>query len=385
MSAPSELSAREASAGVSATDEYVVGVQNPSIFEQLKQKLDLSGESRIDLAGRYWIVKAPRDTNIRSFDGVTSFDQNAELSILGTVIPDDEFFPFQCGMQTINAPEGWDILSKSPDVDLALMDTGVDYNHPDLMTGGSKFWTIRAVGSMSLLDENGHGTHMAGILSGDESDAHGIVGVSWKYKSLTSYRCLDDEGHGKLKDGLQALLDAIAQHPRIIVFGWGTTVEIEAIKNEMRKATDILFVAAAGNSGRDIDTDEKTYPAAYGSELDNLISVMAIDCKAGGSSPVPSWFTNRGGTSVHIAAPGDGPDPYRIYSTALGGTHYKLAGTSMSAAFVAGAAALVLQQNSSLTPKQVRDKLMNTAAPLAANYKTYCVSGGYLDLYKALQ
>jgi subtilisin family serine protease len=299
-------------------------------------------------------------------------EPNLILYALATPPPQDPGYAMQCGLKAINAEKAWDTFQPdAPNVKIAIVDSGVDKTHPDLY-GNAKTATDDDV------DRNGHGTHLAGIIGGISDDAFGIVGVTWK-TNITAFRFLDRAGRGTLEDAIPKLEAAIDLQPHIILLAWGVgakskdSMELERL---LRGAHRVLFVAAAGNSGQDTDI-YPVYPASFRG-LNNMISVMATTC-----DDIRPRFSNFGATTVDLAAPGEGLGrDLRIYSTVLNHQWGHLAGTSMAAAFVAGAAALVFEQNPSATPQQVKCWLTKTVTPLPGLKNA---AGGRLDLAGAVK
>ena len=302
----------------------------------------------------------------------TTSNAEPDLYLVGlaTPAPRDPGYTQQCGLKAIHAEEAWQTITEAPNVKIAIVDSGVDETHPDL-TGNAAPASPR-----DDVDVNGHGTHLAGIIGGIQDDKIGIVGVTWKTK-ITAYRFLDASGRGTLKEAIPKIEQAISGSPRIILLAWGVakgSPELNAVLLKA-KANEILLVAAAGNSGQDT-AEHRIYPASY--PLDNLISVMATTC-----DDVRPRFSNFGQYTVDLAAPGEGlSNNLRIYSSVLHHQWGHLAGTSMSAAFVAGAAALVFEKNPTATPQQVKCWLnLNVDQIPGLENK----SGGRLNLAKTVK
>lgn len=266
--------------------------------------------------------------------------------------PSDPEFPKECGLRAIHAEKAWTTINAiSGSVKIAVVDTGLA-DHPDLPHA-------KRGNNTTDVDENGHGTAVAGVI-GAESGSIGIVGVVWD-ASMTAYRFLDRNGRGYVTDAYDKINTAVAQGANIIVLPWGVRTYDDTLQMVLASHPNVLFVAPAGNNGGDACQDP-VYPAAF--DLDNVISVMATTC----DDTVPR-FSNYG-ANVDIAAPGEGPSRnLRIYSTVLHQRWGNLAGTSMSAAYVGGAAALVLQrsiaQGAQCTPAEIKEWLKRTGEKLA--------------------
>jgi len=277
----------------------------------------------------------------------------------------------------IGAPAAWALTTGSPDVTVAVVDTGVDRTHPDLFANLVPGWDF-AYGDSDPTDYDGHGTHVAGTIAARGNNGRGVVGVAWQ-TSLMPVQALDANGDGSVSDIVNAYAFAAARGARVVnaSLGGGTysAAEYQAIK----AAKNVLFVVAAGNSGADTDV-RGSYPCAY--DLPNVLCVAATD-----NTDHLAAFSNYGARNVDIAAPG-----VHIYSTVGGpgrcGSYTWMSGTSMATPEVSGAAALVLAAHRDLTPVQVRKLLIDTADALpdaADRAKINAGAGGRLDVASALQ
>jgi thermitase len=292
----------------------------------------------------------------------------------------------------INAEKAWDITTGSKKVVIAIIDTGVDFKIPDLKDNA---WTNEAeangipqvdddkngyiddihgynfvAGNGDSTDDNEHGSHCAGTIGGKGNDGTGVAGVNWDV-SIMAVKFLSSDGSGTLANAIAAIDYARKNGARIMSNSWGGGSYTETLKKAITDARDAgaLFVAAAGNDGTDNDTTP-AYPASY--DVDNIISVAAVDIAG-----QPASFTNVGAKSVHVAAPG-----VNIRSTIPGGFAY-LSGTSMATPHVSGVAGLLLANNDQLTYKEVRERIIKSAHPLAS-LKGVIASGGIVDAYAAL-
>lgn len=291
----------------------------------------------------------------------------------------------------IGAIEAWKISKGSNDIKIAVIDTGVDYNHEDLKNNiminteeisgngidddgngyiddvyGYNF----ASNNNNPMDGHGHGTHCAGVI-GAEHNSIGIAGVMANVKILP-VKFLSDSGSGTLEGALKSIDYAITRGVNIMSNSWGGGPRSEALFEVIQKAEQagILFIAAAGNSRANNDTTA-TYPANY--EIDSMVSVGAMDGKGQRAS-----FSNFGEKMVHVFAPG-----VDTYSTVQGNKYKKMSGTSMACPHVAGIAGLILAQEPSLTPLEVKMRLMNTAN--RADDLRSSTASGYVRADKALQ
>ena len=291
-------------------------------------------------------------------------------------VPSDDRFRDLWGMQTINAPQAWSSVTSSP-VIVGVIDTGIDYNHPDLI---KNVWTSdRGTHGYNALtrredpmDDNGHGTHCAGTIAAMGDNGIGVAGVCWNVKVM-GLKFLDERGHGDDDDAIRCIDFAIANGVRVLSNSWGGydyTPELqEAI--ERAKIAGVLFIAAAGNDSSNNNGRDQHYPSSYPN--DNIIAVMSID-----PDGRPSYFTNYGFESVDIAAPGS-----NILSTWPGRRLKAISGTSMATPHVAGAAALLWGHSKfqSAHWKTIKDELLSAKNIQKGNgLEDLCVTGGILDL-----
>jgi large repetitive protein len=274
----------------------------------------------------------------------------------------------------IDAVEAWNNTTGHPDLVIGVIDTGIDYKHPELSTNmwenvaeknGVKNKDDDNNGYVDDFcgwnfyddnndpnDDNMHGTHVAGTIGALANNKKGIAGVAPKVK-LVALKFLNAQGSGYLSDALEAINYA-TRIPKLIATNnsWGGGGFSQEMKDAIDDASrhDILFVAAAGNSGRNNDVTP-AYPASY--DCGNIISVAATDFKDQLAS-----FSNYGRNTVHIGAPGVG-----IYSTTPKKKYDTLNGTSMAAPHVSGVCVLVRAMFPALTMMQVRGKILTTGDP----------------------
>ena len=226
------------------------------------------------------------------------------------------------------------------------------------------------------MDDNGHGTHCAGIIGAEGGNGLGVAGVNWNVK-IMPLKFMDENGSGTTKDAIEAINYVIDRkragvNVRIISASWGSTIKSRALEDVIRKAGEegILFVAAAGNASSDNDRAPH-YPASY--DLGNVISVAAVN-----RNDQLASFSNYGAKSVQVAAPGE-----EILSTWLEHDFRELKGTSMATPFVSGVAALILSQNPNLPVSDLRAKLLNSVDPIPS-LKGKVSSGGRINAAKAV-
>ena len=254
----------------------------------------------------------------------------------------------------LNVQEAWKITQGSSDVVVAVIDTGVDYTHPDLkdnvastiingsVTHGYDFTR----GTTDAMDDNEHGTHCSGII-GAELNGIGIVGISPKVKILP-VKFLDSQGSGTTENAIKAVRYAVDQGAKVLSMSWGGAGESQLLAAEIKRAVDlgVYVVAAAGN-----DTSNNDSVGSFPANYPGVIAVGSTD-----EQDKMSYFSNYGPQHVFIGAPGS-----NILSTIPGGQYAKLSGTSMATPQVSGAIALALSISGSMTPAQLKAKLCDSS------------------------
>ncbi|MDW7774762.1 MAG: S8 family peptidase [Methanosarcinales archaeon] len=252
------------------------------------------------------------------------------------------------GVYKVNAPAIWNNTTGSG-VKIAIIDTGISNKHPDLTVSGG----INLVGtstSKKWNDDNGHGTHVAGII-GARNNSIGVLGVA-PGAELYAVKVLDQFGGGSISDVVEGIEWAVQNDMDIISMSLGTTEYSQALNDSSTSAyhAGILLVASAGNNG---DGNPNTNDVMYPARFESVIAISAIDQ----NNMAVSWSAD--GSEVELAAPGVG-----IYSTWLDGGYRSMSGTSIAAPFVSGVAALMLQNNGGASPDEVRAAMADGAVDL---------------------
>lgn len=351
---------------------------------------------------------------LSNFPGVAFVEPNFVVHAIN--VPNDPFFNLEWGLQNtgqtilgvpgtagadIKAVPAWDISTGSRTNVVTVIDTGIDYTHPDLtpnvwsapaaytVTVGGQSITCAAgthgLNAITLtcdpLDDNGHGTHVSGTIGAVGNNSQGVAGVNWT-ASIIGCKFLDASGSGFISDAINCIDFAIqvkstfasssGANVRILSNSWGGGGFSQALMDDINRAgtNDMLFVVAAGNSSSNDDTIP-TYPPSY--KTANMIAVAATNNKDALAS-----FSNYGPATVHLGAPG-----VNIASTYPGNQYAYLSGTSMAAPHVSGAAALVLSA-CSLGTAALKSVLLNNVDPIPS-LAGITVTGGRLDVNKAIR
>lgn len=301
---------------------------------------------------------------IREKDGVESAEP--DYLIKRNYVPQDPFYTSQWYHNKIRTPEAWDKTKGSENITVAVIDGGIDLNHPDL-TNQIDVAYDAIYDSYNTVPEDDHGTHVAGIIASSMNNGIGVAGVSPNTRIMV-INIFDESGYAYTSDLIDAIYFAISKGANIINMSLGSyqysSFENDAIQDAYNSG--LLIVAAAGNES----TYEPSYPASY----DNVISVSSTDQDDSDSS-----FSNYG-QYIDIAAPGS-----NIYSTVTKDTYNWMSGTSMATPVVAGVAALVWASEPSLTNEQVANRLISTADDLGPIGKDYYYGYGRINAKKALK
>lgn len=300
---------------------------------------------------------------LRSSTGVTSVGED------GRVWATDQHLPW--GVDRIDA-DMVRIYNKGAGVRVAIVDTGIDLDHPDLhVAGGATF----VGGTSSADDDNGHGTHVAGIVAALDNGL-GVIGVAPE-AALYAVKVLNHNGEGYTSDLIRGIEWAVDNNMQVV----NMSLAASGPSTELQQACDVAFqsgvilVSVAGNSGNPSGTgDNVPYPARY----DSVIAVASTDSSDSRASDSGT------GPAVELAAPG-----VSIYSTCRGGTYCTKQGTSMASAHVAGVAALVIASGiedasgNGRVNDEVRQRLQQTADDLGAAGRDTLYGYGLVDANQA--
>jgi thermitase len=235
--------------------------------------------------------------------------------------PDDPYFGRQWGLPIIGAPQAWDVTTGSPNINIAILDTGVDQDHPDL--ADKIVSNINLTSSPTADDIHGHGTHVAGIAAATTNNGVGVAGLGYT-STIMNVKVLGDGGAGTYSSLVSGIIWAADNGAEIINMSLGGSSYSTTLENAVNYAwsNGVVVVAAAGNAG----SSTPCYPAAHA----NCMGVAATS----GYDALAS-FSNYGNW-VDVAAPGVG-----IYATLKDSGYGYKSGTSMASPHVAGLAGLV--------------------------------------------
>jgi thermitase len=282
-------------------------------------------------------------------------------------LPNDQLYQeeYQWNLPAIGTERGWSISKGNEDITIAVIDTGVDLDHPDLVNRLVEGYNI--IGDNSNPDDdNGHGTHVAGIIASETNNREGIAGLTW-FNKIMPIKAMSAEGYGTTFDIAKGIIWAVDNGADVINLSLGNYKESNVLRRAIRYAynNDVVMIAAAGNDG----TRQPSYPAAYPEVLS--VSAVSYDGKL-------ADFSNYG-SYINISAPG-----VYIPSTYFNEQYASLSGTSMAAPHVAGLAGLVKSANPELTNNEVITIIQTTARDLGAKGKDIEFGSGLIDVDKAL-
>jgi subtilisin family serine protease len=395
----------------------------PQGIAQARRDADADMDKSIGGAGFRLLRSRSKDTatlinELSLRDDVLYVEPNYVISI--SALPNDPRFSELWGLQNtgqaaggiagtygvdIGATSAWDISTGARSSVVAVVDSGVDYTHPDL---AANIWSAPApftvtIGGQTILceagthgfnaitrtcnpmDDNGHGTHVSGTIGAVGNNGVGVAGVNHT-ASMMAIKILDAAGNGFISDAVDAMEFALqvrqslgaGANVRVLSNSWGWSGEAsQALLDQINRAgaADMLFVASAGNGGIDHLGDDNdtvpSYPATY--DAPNVISVAATDNRDARGS-----FSNYGLKSVDLGAPG-----VQVLSTVPGGGYESWSGTSMAAPHVSGAAALLLSR-CNLDTVNLKGALLGNVDPVTA-LLNITVTGGRLNVSKAIR
>jgi subtilisin family serine protease len=354
--------------------------------ERAEVLADLRRDPRVRFAepdAIYRVDTLPNDPSFGQLWGLNNTGQTVKTST-GTADAD------------IDAPEAWSTTTGSSSVVVAVIDSGVDWHHPDL---AGNIWTnlgescpgcasdgidndgngyVDDVHGWDFVnddndpfDDNGHGTHVAGTIGASGSNGLGVTGVNWNVQ-IMPLKFIAANGQGTADDAVRAILYATRMGAVVSNNSWGGEEFSQALEDAIVQADahGSLFVAAAGNSARDTDV-RPDYPSGF--DVPNVLTVGATD-----QNDVRAWFSNYGRRSVDLAAPGT-----NIYSTWPGGSYRFLDGTSMAAPHATGVVALAKAAFPAASAIGLKTLLLRTVDP-NASFADLAATGGRLNARSAV-
>jgi thermitase len=401
------LAAPASAAAPAASGRLLVGFEK-GVSKDRQERILSAADARIGRrfgavrGGRLAVVR-PRSgkatdalrKRLRSTDGVAYAEPDFFQFASMEKVPNDPFYTLDYALvdspadHDIDAPTAWGTRTSCAKV--AILDTGIDTDHPDLAPNVYKSsdkpnngkdddkngyvddtYGYNAInGKGSGEDDNGHGTHVSGIVAGRGNNGNGSTGVCWSAK-LVAVKFMNSHGKGSTSVAIDGIDYAVKNGIKIINCSFGSSSKSSALHDAVDYAQDhnVLLVVAAGNDSENIDKNP-IYPASYTDS--NILAVAAST-----DEDTLASFSNFGSEGVDVAAPGD-----EIFSTYLGGGYKYLSGTSMAAPYAAGTAALLRKQESDATYGDLRYAIRHKVdkPPALAGKVAY---DGRLNVQKAL-
>lgn len=324
--------------------------------------------------------------------------------------PDDPLFPREWGLRNtgqgagtpgadINVTGAWNTVTGSRQTVIAIVDTGVDFRHPDLAdniwtnpgeTGGDAMGRDRRANGIdddgngyvddwrgwdfrnndnNPMDDYGHGTHCAGVAAAAGNNGIGISGVNWKAR-IMPLKFIGSDGFGTEVNAAKAIRYAERMGADVISCSWGGSASNQVLENAINSTT-VPVVCSAGNDRVDIESSPH-YPASYPAR--QVIAVAGTN----NQDSLASW-SNYGAVSVDVAAPGNS-----IYSTYTGGGYVYMTGTSMAVPFVSGLAGLITAKNPHLSAKKIKALILNNVK-VRPTLVGKTVTGGRIDAFRSVR
>lgn len=282
--------------------------------------------------------------------------------------PNDALYSrYQWNLPLIETLQGWEIGKGSQDIKVAVVDTGVDLDHPDLQGHLLEGFNVVSEGKALPYDDVGHGTHVAGVISAVVNNGEGVAGMTW-HNPILPVKVLDASGSGSTYAVAQGIIWAADNGAKVINMSLGNYADAQFLHDAIKYAfeKDVVLIAASGND----NTERPGYPAAY----DEVFAVAATDSNKNKAS-----FSNYG-DYIDVAAPG-----VNIPSTYPNNQYAALSGTSMASPHVSALAALIRSANPLLKNTEVMDIMRRSATDIGEPGKDKHFGYGLIDVVGALQ
>lgn len=279
-------------------------------------------------------------------------------------MPNDPLWYGTNDWRVIDFPTAWSGVQNANAVKIAIIDTGITVDHPD-------FDSSMMVTHGNSVDEQGHGTYVYGIIAAVGNNNEGVIGLDWNInKSILVYRFIDGNGNGDVWGAINSIYNAVDEGAGVINASWGTSEYSYALRDAIAYAGEhgCLVVCSAGNDSADNEYTAH-YPSNYNVELDNVISVAALDQYG------LAWYSNYGNT-VDVVAPGSD-----IITTSPDG-YIQGSGTSFSAPYVTALVAMLMSQNPNMTSLEIKNRILTTTVAHLDNMVNVC--GGVISAKNAL-
>lgn len=370
-------------------DQLVLGTEGP-LSAPVRFALSVTGSTYVQRP-RHVVVTTPNALGLAAMlnrlPGLRYVERNPVYREMA--VPNDPLVFDQSNLLAINAAPAWDVATGGSAI-VAVADSGIDLTHPDLtqnlwqneaeplngLDDDGNGWVDDRFGWSAftrdgqVVDREGHGTRVAGIIAARGDNGLQVTGIAWRAR-LMALRVLGADGTGVATDVADGIRYAVAGGARVVNVSLSGAERSQALDDAIAEANaaGVLIVAAAGNGGRDIDAD-RVFPASSGAP--NVITVGAA-----GEDGTLAPFSNRGRATVDVLAPGE-----KILSLERGGGVTLVKGTSMATPHVSGVLALMSSARPELTAGELRAALLSGVRPALAGTP---VAHGHLDAAGALR
>ncbi|MDR4889482.1 S8 family peptidase [Fredinandcohnia sp. QZ13] len=352
--------------------QVIVDFKNHLTQAEIKQiEKDIEGKLLRKLDSSYIF----ESTNLKTGEMISYFEKNknVEFAEPNYIMMQNQEHPndllyndFQWNLRMIDSENGWGITQGSDKVKIAIVDTGVDLDHPDLVNRITEGYNILKDNNVPD-DDNGHGTHVAGIIASQTNNHEGTAGITW-FNPIMPVKVMGSDGYGSTFDIARGIIWATDHGADVINLSLGNYQGSKLLKQAVEYAYkhDVVMVAASGND----NSSQPSYPSAY----PQVLSVAAVDLNGDKAD-----FSNYG-DYIDVAAPG-----VTIPSTYIDEQYAALSGTSMAAPHVAALAALMRSINPNLSNKEIMDMIKGTSLDLGKAGKDIYFGEGLIDIVQALQ
>lgn len=338
---------------------------SPNALEQyiLEKIKDIKGINVIAEPKIIEIIKPIQKTPVKRDFQLGEIKENNNKAV------NDPGYRYEWDISYTEADKAWPLVKQKREVKVAVLDTGVDYTHPDLKDRVLKDKGYNFVDNdYETMDNNGHGTHVSGIIAASANNNIGVSGITGTLNiKIIPVKVLDENGEGEVSNIVKGIKYAVDNGADIINLSFGTNSKSKAIEEAVNyaKSKGVFVVAAAGNDG---ESDDNSSPASDGAFA---VAAMDYNYKAADFSDY--------GSCVKISAPGE-----EILSTVPGG-YEAWDGTSMAAPIVSGIAAMAKAEDPNLSPSQMEDILDSTAKDIMTKGKDQQSGYGLIDAYDAIK
>ncbi|MCC3355812.1 S8 family peptidase [Bacillus sp. REN16] len=351
--------------------QVIVDFKNHLTQAEIKQiEKDIEGKLLRKLDSSYIF----ESDNLKTPEMISYFEKNKNvefaepnyLLMQNQQHPNDLLYnDFQWNLRMIDSENGWGITQGSDKVKIAIVDTGVDLDHPDLVNRITDGYNILKDNNVPD-DDNGHGTHVAGIIASQTNNYEGTAGITW-FNPIMPVKVMGSDGYGSTFDIARGIIWATDHGADVINLSLGNYQGSKMLKQAVDYAYrhDVVMVAASGND----NSSQPSFPSAY----PQVLSVAAVDLNGDKAD-----FSNYG-DYIDVSAPG-----VTIPSTYIDEQYAALSGTSMAAPHVAALAGLMRSINPNLSNKDIMDIIKRTSLDLGKTGKDIYFGEGLIDIVQAL-